>query len=213
MKQNRNVLPRIRNLGKRTGICLAFAVIAAIGYYQYQQEQLAAALSSKILRFHVVANSDGKEDQDLKLKVRDEIGVYMQQELDGITDMEESRALVRADLKAIQKRAEEVVQKEGYGYQVTAAFAQVDFPRKTYGAFTFPQGTYEALQIVIGQGEGKNWWCVMYPNMCFFNSTYEVVEEEAEESLRQVLTAEEYAAVMENGNYEIKFRWLSFLDE
>lgn len=196
----------IKVLG-RAGVVLAFAVIAGIVFHHYRQEQLAAQLSEKILRFHVLANSNSQEDQELKLKVRDRIGTYMQQELAGAKELTESREIVQKDMADIVEKAEEVVQEQGYSYNITASLEQVEFPQKTYGEYSFPAGEYEALQVVIGQGKGKNWWCVMYPNMCFFNSTYEVVEEEAGESLRQVLTAEEYAAVMESGDYEVKFKW------
>ena len=86
----------------------------------------------------------------------------------------------------------------------------IDFPEKTYGPYTFQAGNYEALEVVIGEGEGHNWWCVMYPNLCFFNSTYEVVDAEAEKSLEQILTPEEYQSLMEDKNYEIKFAFLDF---
>ena len=204
---NKKILGKFKNILKKTGISLAFAAIAAIVFYHYSQEQLAEHLSEKILRFHVLANSDSEEDQELKLKVRDAIGIYMQQELAGVNGLAESKDIVQQDMTDIVKKAEEVVREQGYSYEVTASLAQVDFPRKTYGEYSFPAGEYEALQVVIGQGKGKNWWCVMYPNMCFFNSTYEVVEEEAGESLQQVLTAEEYAAIMESGDYEVKFKW------
>lgn len=200
-------------LFRKAAVCLAFAVIAALGLFQYRQELLAEALSDKILRFHVLANSDSKEDQQLKLKVRDAVGSYMQQELAGADDMEESREIVVRDLDVIAEKAREVIEDQGYRYEVTASLASVDFPRKSYGTYTFPAGEYEALQVVIGQGEGKNWWCVIYPNMCFFNNVYEVVDEKAEKSLQNVLTAEEYAAIMESGDYEIKFKWLSFFNE
>lgn len=199
--------------GKRVGIVIAFGMIAIIGMYQYKQEQLVEGLSSKILRFHVLANSDSVEDQELKLKVRDAVGVYMQQELAGVTQMEETEKIVLENLGNIEETAERVMAEEGYTYSAKATLAQVDFPEKIYGSYTFPAGEYEALQVVIGEGEGQNWWCVMYPNMCFFNSVYEVVEEEADESLRQTLTTEEYAAVMENGNYQVKFKFLSFLND
>lgn len=201
---------KIKKILRRSGIGLALAIIAVIAFSHYRQEQLAEQLSEKILRFHVLANSDSQEDQGLKLAVRDAIGAYMQQELAGAEGLAESKKIVEQDLTDIAKKAEEVVEEQGYSYDVTASLAWVDFPQKTYGEYSFPAGEYEALQVVIGQGKGKNWWCVMYPNMCFFNSTYEVVDEEAEESLQQVLTTEEYAAIMESGEYEVKFKLFSF---
>lgn len=197
---------------KKIATAAAFAMILVIMLYQYKQEALIASISTKVIRFHVLANSDSKQDQSLKLKVRDAVGAYMQNELEGISDVEESREILIKDMEQIVSTAKEVIQQEGYGYGVTARLGQTEFPEKTYGTYTFPAGEYEALQIVIGEGKGKNWWCVMYPNLCFYNSVYEVVDEGAEESLKKVLTAEEYAAIMESGDYEARFKWLSFLN-
>ena len=88
----------------------------------------------------------------------------------------------------------------------------MDFPVKTYGAYSFPAGTYEAVEVVIGEGAGKNWWCVMYPNMCFQGSMYEVNDEKAETSLQEVLTQEEYDSIIEDSDYKIQFKYLSFLN-
>lgn len=200
-------------IGKKTAAGLAFGFIGILAFHQYRQEHLAEALASKIVRFHVLANSDSEEDQELKLKVRDRIGAYMQTELADVMDAEESRDIIRRDMDKIVETAEGVVKEQGYPYEVTASLGRTNFPVKTYGDYTFPAGEYEALNVVIGEGAGKNWWCVMYPNMCFQGSVYEVVDEEAEESLRQVLTAEEYEAVMEAGEYEVEFKLLSFLNE
>ena len=81
---------------------------------------------------------------------------------------------------------------------------------KTYGAYTFPAGRYEALRVTIGEGAGENWWCVLYPNMCFENSMYEVVDERGEKALREVLDEKEYEAVLKEGNYQIRLRILDF---
>lgn len=197
---------------KRIGVVLAFVVIAVIGLHQYKQEQLVESLSQKILRFHVLANSDSQQDQELKLKVRDAIGGYMQQELKEVTNMEESKKIILEDIEKIEQTAKETIAQQGYSYGVEVSLAKVNFPRKIYGSYSFPKGEYQALQVIIGEGKGKNWWCVMYPNMCFQGSMYEVIEEEAEEELRQVLTNEEYKAVMESKDYDIKFKWLSFLN-
>lgn len=197
---------------KRTATCMALLVIATIGAYHYSQERLAQELSEKIIRFHVRANSDSQADQDLKLLVRDAVGAYMHRELAGITDAKESRAKIAQDIPAIITAAENAITEQGYDYPVTATLTHTRFPQKTYGSYTFPAGEYEALQLTIGQGKGKNWWCVMYPNMCFSGSVYEVIDEEAGESLKQVLTTEEYEAIMESGDYEVKLKWLSFLN-
>ena len=198
---------------KRTAVCMAFLMIGVIGMYRYSQECLARELSEKVIRFHVRANSDSEKDQELKLLVRDAVGAYMHRELAGVTDAEVSRSRIQQDMPAIINTAQKALAEQGCDDPVTASLTRTEFPRKTYGSYTFPAGEYEALQLVIGQGAGKNWWCVMYPNMCFSGSVYEVVDEEAKESLKQVLTAEEYEALMESGNYQVRLKWLSFLNQ
>ena len=183
-----------------------------ITLYHLQREQLADGLAEKIIRFHVRANSDRPEDQQLKLQVRDAVGAFMAQELSEAESLAQSRQIVLRDLREIEAVARRAVQQAGYDYAVSARLDWVDFPTKTYGACTFPAGAYEALQVEIGAGKGKNWWCVMYPNLCFQGSVYEVEDDQVEASLREVLTAKEYDAVMKSGEYEIGFRWLTFLE-
>ncbi|MCI9150917.1 MAG: stage II sporulation protein R [Lachnospiraceae bacterium] len=202
-----------KRVGRGALLGTALAAICLMGAAKYRQQELVEHLSDKIIRFHVLANSDSERDQELKLLVRDAVGAMMQQRLAGVTDKEESRQVILESVDEIQRTAQEALQQQGCEYPVTAGLCQVEFPEKTYGSFCFPAGEYEALQLRIGQGKGQNWWCVMYPNMCFFNSIYKVVDEEAERSLEQVLTKEEYQAVMEEGNYKVKFKWLSFLNQ
>lgn len=178
---------------------------------QYDKQfRIQQQLAEKVLRFHVLANSNSEKDQALKICVRDAIGEYMQEQLEGEMDKEASKERIAAHLVDIEAIAEEIVAQEGCSYEVTAQLTQCDFPVKTYGAYTFPAGEYEALQVVIGEGAGENWWCVLYPNMCFENSVYEVVDENAKEALRKVLNQEEYEAVLSSGNYEIRFRFLEW---
>lgn len=161
----------------------------------------------------MLAASDTKEDQELKLKVRDAVGVYMEEELADALNKSESEELVRLHLGEIEAVAEQTIKEAGYDYPVTASLAYVEFPEKTYGAYVFPAGTYEALEVVIGEGKGHNWWCVMYPNLCFSGSVYEVVDEEAEERLREVLSTEEYEAVFSSGNVKVEWKSLAFFKE
>ena len=189
----------------RTSILVIVAVLSCCGIWQCRQERMIEEIAGKVIRFHVLANSDAQADQDLKLKVRDAVGSFMQPRLSGISDINASRRAVKENLPGIEKTAQKVIAQEGYTYDVQAELTVTDFPEKTYGDYTFPAGKYEALEVVIGDGGGHNWWCVMYPNLCFFNSVYEVVDDEAKESLQRVLTPEEYKSLMENKNYEVKF--------
>lgn len=197
----------------QAGAVLIAALLLLYGYHQYKSQNMTEEIAGKIIRFHVRANSDTELDQELKLKVRDAIGTCMQPILSEVSGIQESRQVVRAHLSQIEEQAEQVIQAEGFDYPVKAELARVDFPEKTYGNYTFPAGKYEALEVVIGEGKGHNWWCVMYPNLCFFNSVYEVVDEEAEKSLERALTQEEYKSLVENKNYEVKFALLDWIKE
>lgn len=190
------------------------------GYYVIGQghvlksfDSLQASIASKILRFHVLANSDSDEDQNLKLKVRDEIGGYLQPLLEHSDGLEHTKQIVNAHLDDIVEKAEQTIQSNGYSYKVKARIKQIEFPDKTYDGYTFPAGDYEALQVQIGEGAGQNWWCVLYPNMCFKGTVYEVVEEDAKETLKEVLSPREYAHVFDSGNVQIRFKLLEYFKD
>ena len=176
-------------------------------------DPLQPSIASKILRCHVLANSDAVCDQNVKEKVRDAVGIYLQPFLEEADSLEETKQIVQTQLEEVVDISEETLQKHGYDYDVTARIATVDFPEKSYGPYTFPKGEYEALQIVIGEGKGQNWWCVLYPNMCFKGSVFEVIEEEAEVALREVLSPWEYADVFESGEVEFHFKFLEYFRE
>lgn len=194
------------------GIIFGAATLLTGGEYLNRQK-MQQEIAEKIIRFHVIANSDSKEDQELKLQVRDAVGGEMQQLLSGIENRMECEAVLRQNREQITETAERVIAQAGYDYKVETFLKEVDFPVKSYGNYTFPAGAYEALEIVIGEGAGHNWWCVMYPNMCFSGSVYEVVDEDAKNSLKEVLSAEEYREVLESGDYQVQFKYLTFLNE
>lgn len=197
----------------KTTAVLVLGVLLAAGAYQYRSSQMQQDIARRILRFHVIANSDSREDQELKLKIRDRIGTYLQQELKDVDNLQECVAVVERDKVQIEDCAKSVITEEGYHYPVDVMVSDVDFPVKTYGMYTFPAGNYQALEVVIGEGGGQNWWCVMYPNLCFANSVYEVIDENSQRELRAVLTEEEYEEVIAEGKIEVKFRYLEKLKE
>ena len=192
------------------GILVCAALMCGILYTK--AAWLQHDISEKVLRFHVLANSDDEADQNLKLAVRDAVGSYMQKKLAGVDDLEECAQIVNGNLDQIREVAAETIAQNGYDYDVTAELEYTSFPVKSYGSYTFPAGEYEALRVVIGEGKGHNWWCVMYPNMCFSGGMYEVVDEQAGEKLREVLTTEEYEKVLAEGNYQIQLKYFSFLN-
>ena len=184
-----------------------------VGTYQtyLKADPLQPKIAAKILRFHVLANSDSSRDQKLKLKVRDAVGAYIEPKLSDSDSLIQTKQIVAENMKGIIAAADRILVQEGAGYKSTAYLTTMDFPVKTYGEYTFPAGKYEALRVVLGEGEGHNWWCVLYPNMCFRGSVYEVVEEDAKEELREVLDPQEYADVFQRGRYQVRFKLLEML--
>ena len=180
------------------------------GILYTRQARLQQTISDKVLRFHVLANSDSEADQNLKLAVRDAVGSFMQEKLTAVENLEECELVVRQSLGEIEEAAAETIAENGYDYDVTAELEHTSFPVKNYGSYTFPAGDYEALRIVIGEGNGHNWWCVLYPNLCFLDKTCAVVSDEGKEDLKGVLTDEEYQLLTDNK--ELKVKWFFFGD-
>lgn len=184
-----------------------------IGTFVLGNDPLQPSIASKILRFHVLANSDASCDQAVKEEVRDAVGIYLQPYLEDADSLAETKEIVGNHLGEIIAVSKETLRSHGYDYDVVAKITDVVFPEKSYGSYTFPKGEYEALQIVIGEGKGQNWWCVLYPNMCFKGAVFEVIEEEAETALREVLSPWEYASVFEADHIEFHFKFLEYFGE
>lgn len=202
------------NRGKRQYVLLLLAALA-LGAFIWRAsapDPLQEGIADKILRFHILANSDSEEDQAVKRQVRDEVGKMMAPLLEDAKDLKETRAIVLSHMDEIIRTAENALIERGYTYGASARLANVSFPVKTYGDYTFPAGEYDALEITLGAGGGQNWWCVLYPNMCFQGTVYEVIEDGADEALREVLTPEEYADVFDSGRFEVRFRFLELFD-
>lgn len=181
--------------------------------HEVQAAQVQQSISEKILRFHVLANSDSDEDQAVKLMVRDAVGEYIEPLIKECSDLTETEKVVEQKLPEIVELAEQVLGENGFAYGASAELADCEFPVKTYGDYTFPAGEYRALEVKLGEAKGHNWWCVLYPNMCFKGSMYEIIEDDAREELREVLDEEEYEAVFDSGDYEIRFKILDFLKD
>ena len=197
-----------------TGILCLMLMAGAMGQTKayIERQKVQQELAEKVLRFHVRANSDSPDDQALKLKVRDAVGSRMTDYLDGVQTRRDCIGVVNEHLDDIVTAAETVITEEGYSYPIEAYVTTVDFPDKTYGEYTFPAGSYQALEVIIGSGTGHNWWCVMYPNMCFSGNGYEVVGQNAKESLQSTISDKEYRTLMEEKNYTVKCKYLKFLN-
>lgn len=184
-------------------------VVAAVLVLGLQNIHIQEIYAKEIVRFHVLANSDTEEDQELKLKVRDSVGAYVSKLLDGVTTREETIQVMENHLSEIKKVAEEEIKRQGYEYPVRVGIKQVDFPVKSYGVYHLPAGEYTSLQVLIGDAKGANWWCVMYPNMCFMGNTYEIVEGKEKEQMYQVFTLFEYKKLVESPDKEIRMKYFT----
>ena len=140
---------------------LVFLVCTAL-WAQARQDRLA----DRVLRLHVLANSDTEADQALKLRVRDRVLAEVRPLLTGVTDAKEAEAVLSEHLPALSAAAAEEIARQGYAYPVAVTLEDVWFPTRYYDAAALPAGTYRALRVVIGSGEGHNWWCVVFPSLC-----------------------------------------------
>lgn len=153
------------------------------------EELIYEDIVDKIIRFHVIANSDSDEDQALKLKVRDRVVEFISGKLDKSISLEESREIILSNKEEMENIAREVIEENNYSYGVVSNLSRENFPDKVYGDVIFPQGEYEAYRIIIGDGDGENWWCVMFPPLCFVDGTKEVVD--SSEVKKQIEEGEE----------------------
>lgn len=177
-------------------------VLAVAGISEPQKNNAAQTMqqdiAGEIIRFHVLANSDSDEDQRLKLKVKDAVADEVRRLVGDAADVVQAREIISGQLDEMQETAERVINEEGYAFTVGVSLGQQYFPVKIYGDLAFPAGNYEALQVKIGKAEGRNWWCVMFPTLCFVDETYSVVPEASKEKLKVVLEENEYESLLYN---------------
>ncbi len=161
-------------------------------------------IESKLLRFHILAHSDSDEDQQLKLHVRDAILQYSDRWFADCQSKEEAVAAARSHLAEIRSKAQETVRKAGYDYPVEAYVTNMSFDTRVYEDFTLPAGHYDAVRIVIGSGQGHNWWCVLYPAVCVPS---------AEKKIGSALTKNETDLVTHHDQYIVSFRLIEWLND
>ena len=167
------------------------------------QAKLQEHLSQEVLRFHVLANSDSEKDQSLKLKVRDRVLGFLEENMPETDSAADAAAWVREHIDDIEKVSCDIVTAQGMHQTVSAAVTTCWFPDKSYGDVTLPAGNYEALRIELGVAKGHNCWCVLYPSLCFLDTVNAVVPDEGKEKLKNVLTEEEYAEVTATSDFKI----------
>lgn len=188
------------------------------GQHRRTAEQLQQEIAGEIIRFHVRANSDSPEDQQLKMQVKQELVEYIGELLNGVGDKEEARKILTDNIENIENAAKGVINEQKKEYNVKAYFENSYFPVKVYADMTFPQGIYEAFRVDIGAAEGKNWWCVLYPGLCFVDAGYGVMSSDARGELEAVLDEDELELLYENKDgsrreYVCEFKIFTFLNK
>jgi len=171
-------------------------------------DSIHADLADNLIRLHVVANSDSEEDQAVKLKVRDriinEMSVYFRE----AENADECREIVLENMDKIIYFANDELMKNGFDYSAKAYFGTFDFPRKEYENITLPKGSYEAVRIVLGGGDGHNWWCVMFPPLCFVEESKGKLGDDSNKILKSNLSDESYDMITNgSGKLDVKVKF------
>lgn len=169
---------------RRVLLCLMIVTLVGTGMLIADRQTLKKSL----IRLHVVANSDDQNDQNVKLLVRDAVIQSIQEDLSDVADMEQAKAYLQENLPKIQSLANMVLEAAGFEQQAVVSLCQESFITREYDTFTLPAGVYEALRIVIGEGEGQNWWCVAFPSLCIPATSAGFVETAADAGLPDHLT-------------------------
>ena len=185
-------------------LLLAFGLALTAGVWASASE---SALADRMLRLHVVANSDSDSDQARKLLVRDAVLAQATQILEGVSDRREAESALIPHLDELARTGEDVLARTGRPEQVCVTLADQWFPTKEYDGFSLPAGRYRALKVTIGEGKGRNWWCVVFPPLCLAS----VAEESVETAAQGVLSQDQIALITgQDGGYVLKFRLIEW---
>lgn len=186
---------KIKKIVKISIIVIPLVLIPIIIAGSVYSEKVFTDISDNVVRLHVIANSDSADDQNLKLKVRDAIVEYAGEKLKDCNTKESVVDFLQKDCDNIKQLVEDCMQKEGSNYSAYVCLGEYNFPAKNYGNYCFPEGKYQALRVVIGEGIGKNWWCVLFPPLCYISENAINISSEAEGLLRGKLSDEAYETI------------------
>ena len=184
-----------------SGVCVTLAALA-LTFLPVRGEQ---AVYGGVIRLHVIAASDGEEDQAVKLKVRDSVLSALGEKLDGVRGRDEAKAIVAGSLDLVEKAAREVLAAEGREDSVAVTFTREEYPEREYDNFALPAGEYDSLRVTLGGGEGKNWWCILFPSFCT-----SIAEDAEEDFIGAGFTPDQYGAVKKDSGvrYRVRFKIL-----
>lgn len=196
----------MKNLKSWIILIILICIYTFVCAYSYVQA-ISSDLKDSVFRLHVIANSDSEEDQNLKYVVRDNLLEYMNELCKDCSNKKEAIEIANLNRDEFKRIAEETVKNEGFSYSVNVEIGEFDFPTKTYGDIALPAGLYDALKVEIGQAQGHNWWCVMFPPLCFVDISSGTVPDSSKEVLEEELSDEEFALISEKDDSNVKFKF------
>ena len=189
-----------------------FTLYIFISCYFYASNSLNN-IEDSVFRLHIIANSDSDEDQALKYKVKNNIISYMNKLCENSSSKEETIEIAKNHINDFKQIADKTIADNNFDYTSTVEIGNYRFPTKYYGDIALPSGNYDALEIKLGNSSGKNWWCVLYPSLCFVDVSSGIVPDSSKENLKNNLPDEEYALISENSPaYNFKFKIVEFFN-
>lgn len=195
--------PKLKAIIILSVLLFLYTTICAISY----AENVSTDIAESVFRLHILANSDSKEDQELKIKVRNFLLDYMNSLCSNCKSKEEAIILVEQNKEKFREIALNTVKENGYNYDVKINIGNFQFPTKNYGDISLPAGFYDALRVEIGEAKGQNWWCVMFPPLCFVDISSGIVPDESKKLMEDNLSEEEFALVSDSFSTEIQFKF------
>lgn len=201
----------ISNFKRFLVLIILFSIYVFICAFSYVNA-VSANISSSVFRLHVIANSDSAEDQNLKYLVRDALIDYMNSVSKNSNSKDEAISIAYQHKSDFYKIAKKVINDNGYDYNVNISIGNFAFPTKNYGDISLPAGYYDALKVEIGNASGQNWWCVMFPPLCFVDISTGIVPEDSKETIKDSLHIEEYNLInnAQTADVRFKFKLLEF---
>ena len=192
-------------------LLVLFVFLSAYSYVS----AISNNLYNSVFRLHVIANSDSVDDQNLKYMVRDNIINYINQSSSEFSSKDDVIEFSKNHIEKLQKIAEDTIKTNGYNYPVTIEIGNFEFPTKKYGDISFPAGFYDGLKVNIGSANGQNWWCVMFPPLCFVDVSTGIVPDSSKKELQDNLSKENFKIISESDNSDVllKFKIIEFFEK
>ena len=201
-------------IGRILLVLVLLSIFVLFSAYSYANS-VSYDIADSVFRLHVIANSDSEEDQALKYKVRDALIEYMNSLCANISSKEDAINISKAHTQDFKAIAENVISENGYSYPVNVEIGNFSFPTKIYGDVSLPSGMYDALRIKIGSAIGQNWWCVMFPPLCFVDVSSGIVPDESKNTLKDSMNNEDYNLITssdEDSDMHFKFKLVELFE-